>query len=99
MRAAMTSVSAAPRSGLYSSACFRHCVTLSSEFWTATATTPYAGQVREHAGPAVVRVRVGERGCKQGMRERACARVDVNDSERVKKTETEEGKKYVYSLM
>ena len=49
--------------------------------------------------PAVVRVRAGERGRKQGMRERVCARVDVNDSERVKKTETEEGKKYVYSLM
>jgi hypothetical protein len=64
MRAAMISASAAPRSGLYSSACFRHCVTLSTEFWTATATTPYAGQVRVRAGPAVVRVRAGERGRK-----------------------------------
>jgi len=45
MRVAMKSASTVPRSGVYSSACFGHCVTLSQEFWTNSVTTLYAGQV------------------------------------------------------
>ena len=45
MRAAMTSAASAPDSAMYSSACFRHCVTLSEDFWKAPLATAYAGSV------------------------------------------------------
>ena len=45
MRSAMKSVASAAGSALYSSACFKHCVALSSEFWSVKLNTAYAGQV------------------------------------------------------
>lgn len=45
MRLAMKSAASAAGSAIYSSACFKHCVSLSTEFWTVMVNTAYAGRV------------------------------------------------------